>query len=201
MKISDIKQQIKRQDRYSIYVDGKYTFSFGESELLRSGLHINKELTAGELETLKDAAVLDKAYDRALNYISLRPRSEWEIRSYLKRKDYPPALIDLILNKLSISNYVDDEAFTRAWVESRRMLKAISKLRLSQELRLKRVSDEIIKRILDEDETDELTVLKELIAKKRKQTRYQDNLKLMQYLARQGYNYQDIKAALSSETN
>lgn len=197
MKITNIKQQVKRADRYSIYIDSKYAFSFGESELLNSRLHINQEVTEAELEGLKDKAVLDKAYDRALNYISLRQRSEWEIREYLKRKDYPPALVDNILNKLSISNYVDDLAFARAWVNNRRLLKAISQRRLSQELRAKRVSDENIKLALSEDETDEAEVLKDLVAKKRRQTRYQDNLKLMQYLARQGYNYDDIKAAMN----
>lgn len=196
MKITNIKLQVKRADRYSIYVDEKYTFSFGESELLNSGLHINQEVSEAELEALKDAAVVDKAYDRALNYISLRRRSEWEIRTYLKRKDYPPALIDTILNKLSISKYVDDLAFARAWVSNRRLLKAISQRRLSQELRAKRIADEDIKLALENDETDESKVLKELVAKKRKQTRYQDDLKLMQYLARQGYNYDDIKTAI-----
>jgi len=199
MKITDIKSQVKRSDRYSIYVDGKYAFSFGETELLNSGIHINLEVSERELEALKDKAVLDKAYDRALNYISLRRRSEWELRTYLKHKDYPPALVDTILNKLSNNGYVDDRAFAEAWVRNHRMLKATSQRRLSQELRAKRVDDDVIKSVLSEDETDELSVLKELVAKKRKQTRYQDDLKLMQYLARQGYNYDDIKTALNDD--
>ncbi|MCX6725602.1 MAG: RecX family transcriptional regulator, partial [Candidatus Saccharibacteria bacterium] len=126
MKITNIKQQVKRSDRFSIYVDGIYKFSFGESELLSSRVHINMELTEGELSNLQQAAELDKAYDRAINFISLRRRSQWEIEEYLKRKEYSPALIDTILNKLSIKNYVDDFAFAKAWVSSRRLLKAIS---------------------------------------------------------------------------
>ena len=196
MKITDIKQQVKRADRYSIYVDGKYVFSLGESELLNTGLRINQEFTAEELENLKQTAILDKAYDRALNLISMRKRSQWEMRDYLKHKDYEPDIIETILNKLSDNGYVDDRAFAKAWVNTRRLLKATSKRRLQQELRQKRVEDEIIKQVLEEDETDEHEVLRELVAKKRRQSRYQDNFKLMQYLARQGYNYGDIKAAL-----
>ena len=196
MKITDIKQQVKRSDRYSIYVDGKYIFSLGESELLNTGLRINQEFTAEELENLKQTAILDKAYDRALNLISMRKRSQWEMRDYLKHKDYESDIIETILNKLSDNGYVDDRAFAKAWVNTRRLLKATSKRRLQQELRQKRVEDEIIKQVLEEDETDEHEVLRELVAKKRRQSRYQDNFKLMQYLARQGYNYGDIKAAL-----
>ena len=199
MKITDIKQQVKRTDRYSIYVDGKYTFSLGETELLNSGLRVNQELTKEKLEGLKDTAVLDKAYDRALNLISMRPRSEWEIREYLKRKNYDPAPIDTILNKLSISGYVNDLKFAQAWVANRRLLKSTSQRRLIQELRQKRVADDIAKQVLEEDETDELEVLRELVAKKRTQTRYQDKLKLMQYLSRQGFSYSDIKSVLDED--
>ncbi|HSX43843.1 MAG TPA: RecX family transcriptional regulator [Candidatus Saccharimonadales bacterium] len=195
-KISDIKQQVKRQDRYSVYVDEKYAFSLGETELLNTGLRIGQEFSTDELENLRQKAVLDKAYDRALNLIARRQRSRWELEDYLKRKDYDQDAIQIILNRLSERGYVNDKAFAEAWVSNRRLLKATSKLRLQQELRQKRVSDDIVQEVLEEDETNELDVLKELIERKRKQTRYQDDLKLMQYLVRQGYNYGDIKTAL-----
>lgn len=194
--ITDIKQQVKRQDRYSIYFDERYLFSLSEAELLSIGIKIGQEYSAQELEELKGKAVLDKAYDRTLNLISRRRRSEWEIRDYLKRKDYDEDTAQQTLNKLSERGYIDDRAFAEAWVANRRLLKSTSKRRLTQELRQKRIADEVIQEVLEADETDEMQVLKELIARKRKQSRYQDNLKLMQYLVRQGYSYGDIKTAL-----
>lgn len=194
MKITDIKQQVKRADRYSIYIDGKYTLSLSPDELLATGLHVDQEFTKTELAALKDRAVLDKAYDRALNLVIRRPRSEWELRGYLKRKDYTPEVIEKILNMLSKRGYVDDHDFARRWCENRRLLKPTSKRRLTQELRQKRVPDDAIQAALEADETDERAVLQELVARKRKQTKYQDNLKLMQYLSRQGFNYDDIKS-------
>ncbi|HSX24022.1 MAG TPA: RecX family transcriptional regulator [Candidatus Saccharimonadales bacterium] len=199
MKVTDIKQQIRRADRYSIYVDKKYTFSLSESELLATGLRVNQEVTADELTNLKDKAVIDKGYDRALNLIMRRPRSEWELRDYLKRKEHGEAAILQILNKLSERGYVNDEDFARRWVENRRLLKSTSKRRLVQELRQKRVADEIIDAVLAADETDELEVLRGLISRKRAQTRYKDDMKLMQYLLRQGYGYGDIKEAMKTE--
>lgn len=194
MKVTDIKQQAKRADRYSIYIDDAYVFSLGELELMRTGLRIGQELTQAELTRLKDTATLDKAYDRTLNFVAIRPRSEWEIRTYLKRKGYEADITDIILKKLRAAHYVDDKTFARAWVGSRRLLKRVSKRRLQQELRQKRIADDIIATILDEDQTDDRAVLKELV--ERKKARYPDKLKLMQYLARQGYNYDDIKAVL-----
>ena len=84
-------------------------------------------------------------------------------------------------------------------MRNRRLLKAVSKRRLMQELRQKRIADDVIQQVLAEDETDDRNVLRELVERKRRQSKYQDNLKLMQYLARQGFSYDDIKAALADE--
>lgn len=200
MKITDIKQQLKRQDRYSIYVDGKYIFSFSENELLDLGLRIGQEFNDGELEKLKKTAIEDKAYMRSLDLIMRRQRSEWEVRDYLKRKDYEPDVIEKILEKLSRAGYVDDKKFAEAWVNNRRLLKSTSKRKLSMELRQKRVNQEVICEVLADDQTDEQQVLRDLVIKKRQQSRYQDETKLMQYLMRQGFNYDDVKSVIK-ETN
>jgi regulatory protein len=199
MKITDIKQQVKRADRYSLYIDGKYLFSLSESELLTLGLRIGLEFDEAELADLQQKAMIDKGYDGALNLIMRRPRSAWELQQYLKRKDYSEEHSEIILNMLSKRGYVDDIDFAKRWVESRRLLKSTSKRRLTQELRQKRVPDDIISQTLAADETDEQAVLRELISKKRTQTRYQDAQKLMQYLMRQGYNYDDIKVVMSED--
>jgi regulatory protein len=196
MKITAIKQQLKRQGRYSVFVEGKYSFSLGEGALLDSKLSIGQELTEAQVRELKQTSVDDKVYSNALAYAVLRPRSVWEMEQYLWRKKCSPSLSKTILNKLSNIGLLNDESFARSWVANRRLLKPISRRRLQQELRAKRVEEAIVRKVLDEDETDEQAVLVELIARKRKQTRYQDDQKLMQYLAGQGFSYGDIKTAL-----
>ena len=195
-KVTDIKQQVKRQDRYSIFIDGKYSFSLSENELMQSGIRLNKEYTSTELEQLKQTAVLDKAYMRSLDMLSRRARSEWELRDYLRRKDYEPDVIDQIITRLKKSQYIDDYIFAKAWVDNRRLLKATSKRKLSQELKQKRVEQSVIDGVLAEDGTDELAVIRELIVKKRSQSRYQDDQKLIAYLLRQGFSYGDVKEAM-----
>lgn len=196
MKITDIKQQVKRQGRYSLYVDGKYSFSLSEDELMKSGIRIGREYSQSELEELQETAVLDKAMMRSLDYLSRRPRSEWEVRDYLKRKDYDSPTIDTILNKLSDYGYINDLKFAQSWISNRRLLKPTSLRRLRQELMQKHVSKEVIEEALESDEGDELGALRELVEKKRHQSRYQDDQKLIAYLLRQGFNYGDVKTVL-----
>ena len=126
-------------------------------------------------------------------------RSRHELADYFRRKGYEEEVGKQILEKLQRFGLVDDEKFARSWVENRRLLKPISKRKLTQELRQKRIADDVVDIVLMEDETDELATLKELVEKRRRQTKYQDDMKLMQYLAGQGFNYGDIKQALQQE--
>ncbi len=196
MKITAIKQQVKNPDRYSIFVDGKFMFGLSELALMNAGLAVGRELDKAELEKYKAQAEADKAYNRVLALIARRARSEWEVRDYLKRKKYDPEMTDQIIARLYDRNFLNDVQFATMWVENRRLLKSTSKRRLQQELRAKRIRDDIIDEVLGNDETDEREVLRELVARKQKQTKYQDKMKLMQYLSRQGYNYGDIKDVL-----
>lgn len=196
MKITAIKQQVKRPDRYSVYVDDKFAFGLSESGLIQQRLASGQEIDAEQFNALKDAANTDKAYGNALRYVVMRPRSLWEMRSYLRRKKIDEPIADSIIERLLGLDLLGDEKFAEAWVANRRLLKATSKRRLRQELQQKRVSSSIIDKVLAEDEADERSVLAEMVAKK--QARYPDRNKFMQYLARQGFSYDDIKSVLSA---
>ena len=199
MKITGIKQQIKRADRYSIYVDGKYAFSLSETGLLDQRLASGQELDEQQLATLKRASGEDKAYGNALRYVAMRPRSEWELGTYLKRKDVPQPVAEEIMNRLRAVDLLSDLVFARAWASNRRLLKSISKRKLQLELKQKHVPESIISQVLQEDETDERDALREVVEKKRR--RYPDQNKFMQYLARQGFGYDDIKSVLNETSD
>lgn len=197
MKITAIKQQVKRADRYSVFVDDKYAFSLSETALLDLRLASGMELDAQQLEAFKAASGADKAYGNALRYVAMRPRSLWELESYFRRKQIEEPVAEGIIERLTRVGLLDDLAFARAWVANRRLLKATSMRKLRLELKQKRVPESIIDQVLAEDETDERDALRQLIAKKR--ARYPDEFKLMQYLARQGFSYDDIKSELRQE--
>jgi regulatory protein len=199
MKITKIVQQLKKHDRYSIYVDDAYSFSLSETALLDSKIVKGQELTHEQVEAFKQLSNDDKLYNRALNYVAIRPRSVWEIEFYLKRKECPAPLIEQITDKLKHIGLLDDKKFAEAFVHDRRLLRSSSKRKLQMELQKKHVPGSIVDEVLAEDETDERTMLAEVVRKKRQQSKYRDdNLKLMQYLARQGFSYGDIKDALTA---
>lgn len=199
MKVTAIKQQLKRPDRYSIYVDGRYSFSFSETALLRCELAPGDELSDQQLNEYKQRSADDKQYGRALRYVAMRQRSIWEVRDYLRRKDCPLDVVDEIIGRLQDLRLLDDARYAESFARDRQLLRPTSMRRLKLELKKKRISEEHIATALDSLEVDEMQSIHKVIAKKRRQARYQDDNRLMQYLARQGFSYTDIKAALSQD--
>lgn len=201
MKITSIKQQLKQTNRYSVFVDEKYSFSLSETALLKSGIASGQELTARQVTEYKQLSTDDKLYNRALHYVALRSRSVWEVRTYLSRKDAPEALIDQIIERLLDLQLLDDAKYASSFVHDRHLLRPTSKRKLILELKKKRIADSYIQAALEQNEVTEAESLDQVIAKKRRQLKYQDDEKLMQYLARQGFSYGDIKTALTKETD
>jgi regulatory protein len=197
VKITNIKTQVKQAGRYSVFVDGKYSFSLSESALLDSKLFSGQEIDKSQLKQLKKASGDDKAYAQALRYTAMRSRSIWEIRSYLERKKLSDTVINNIINKLTASGLLNDLAFAKTWVENRSALKPSSARKIRLELRQKRVDGAIISDVLGDTKVYDNNSLKNVIERKRRQLKYQDDQKLMQYLARQGFRYDDIKMVLN----
>jgi regulatory protein len=200
MIITAIKNQIKQSDRYSIFVDGKYGFSLSATALLDSGLVRGQDLTSEQLKGYKQVSNDDKVYNLVLRYASLRSHSKWEIESYLIKKKVSPALFSDILNKLTNIGIINDDNFAAAFVRDRKLLRPTSRRKLILELKQKRVKDESIQKAIAQlNSKDESQSLTEIIRIKRQQSRYKDNLKLMQYLSRQGFGYGDIKQAMQED--
>ena len=201
MKLTAIKAQIKNPDRVSIYVDGEYSFSLTPNQLLEQKLHSGLEIDEARLIALKQLSAYGKLYDRILRYVMLRPHSSREVQDYCRRKQLDPEACAQIIAKLTEKQYLNDESFAKAWVESRRLTKTISRRVLKLELKQKGVSDEIIAQTLAASPYDEQAALRVLIAKKQRQSRYQDPKKLMQYLVGRGFGYGEVRRELGAASS
>lgn len=218
IRITDLKQGVRNHDRVNVYVNDKFSFSLDVSQVvdfkIKKGLVISEE----QLEEFKKASEFGKLYQRALEWVLLRPRSERECRDYLKRKlimslrgsslsprsncGFPSEDInefsDRIIQRLKVRKYLDDLRFAEYYVENRFVKKGVSLKRLRVELMKKGVSKDIIDEVLaNSDRSDEEEILK-IIAKKR--AKYDDE-KLTAYLLRQGFLYDSVRelVARSSE--
>jgi len=86
--------------------------------------------------------------DAAARYLEPRPRSVTEVRRRLSTAGYRVELVEAAIERLVELHYLDDEAFARAWVESRDRARPRGELALRRELRLKGIDAELIERVL-----------------------------------------------------
>lgn len=215
MKITNLSTQQRDPNRINVFVDGKYRFSLDVSQVVSLGVKVGREYDEQELAELEQESQFGKLYGRALEYCLMRPHSAREVRDYLWRKTratrhrskktgelkerpgVSQALVDRVYERLVEKAYIDDEKFTRYWVENRNQTKGMSRRKLEAELRAKGVANDIIERNLRDSLRNDTDELQKIIAKKRR--RYPDEQKFMQYLARQGFSFDDIKAALRED--
>jgi regulatory protein len=196
MRVTRITEQVKNLQRVSVFVDGKYGFSLNLDQLLKNRLKTGDEIDEADLKTYKKLSQAGKLKMRALEWLMIRPRSAKELKDYLYRKKLEPEEISNWVQNFQAKKYQSDNSFARWWVEQRRG-KQRSSAFIKHELKSKGVIDEIIQEALNAHEIDDKFALKELVAKKRRLAKYQDNQKLTEYLLRQGYNYSLVKEVLA----
>ncbi|HUC96728.1 MAG TPA: RecX family transcriptional regulator [Candidatus Saccharimonadales bacterium] len=210
MKITSINVQKRDNNRVNISVDGKYRFSLDTYQLIELGIKIGRVYDEDELVALEQESQFGKIYGRALEYCLMRPHSAREVRQYLYSKTRPkrdkageprpgvaPEITARVFDRLTEKGYVDDQKFARYWIENRSLGKGISQRKLKSELMIKGVKDLTINQLLGETERSDSEEIQKIISKKR--PHYPDDKKLTAYLARLGFDYDEIKQAINGQ--
>jgi regulatory protein len=96
------------------------------------------------------AAVDDPAVvlEAAARFLEVRSRSVTEVRRRLASAGYRPDLVEGAIARMGELGMLDDEAFARAWVESRDRARPRGERALRDELRLKGIDREIVDAVL-----------------------------------------------------
>jgi regulatory protein len=99
------------------------------------------------LAAVDDPAVVLEA---AARFLEARSRSVAEVRRRLTGVGYRPDLVDGAIGRMTELGMLDDEAFARAWVESRDRARPRGERAIREELRQKGIEREVVDRILEE---------------------------------------------------
>ncbi|MCC8097519.1 MAG: RecX family transcriptional regulator [Eubacterium sp.] len=199
MIITDIQQQKKNEKRYSIYIDGKFSFGVSDIDLLYYKLKIGEVLPENKYNEIINNNTYIKARDTALWFLGYRMRSRREITDRLKRDETPEDIIERVIGFLEEYGYIDDRAFAKAYIEEKRRLKGYGGIRLKQELYAKGISREIIDVLSEELSEDDTETIKKAIDKKLKGNKVSDRKELQRlygYLMRRGFSYEQSREAL-----
>jgi len=141
------------------------------------------------------------AYNKCVKYISVRIRSKHEIEEYLKKKEIEPSLIDETIDKLIKNNLLNDDIFTKAFVNDKIKFTTMGPYRIEQELKKHHIDSNIIYKYLNE--IDDVTIddkINKQINKLIKSSRKKQNLrnKIYMNLLSLGYSNEMILRNLNN---
>ncbi len=191
-KITALKLQKRNRQRVNVYLDGE--FSFGLAHIVAAWLRVGQELSDEKIAQLKTDDTREEAYQRALNFISYRPRSETEVRTNLQKHNINAEIIEATLVRLRKNNIVNDLEFTQLWIENRNEFRPRGQRALRAELRQKGIPEDMIEEALTS--LDEETLAYKAAQKKAPKLSHLDffefKRKLYGFLGRKGFQYDTI---------
>jgi regulatory protein len=188
-RITALTAQKRNPNRLNVFLDGD--FAFGVERIVAAWLSVGDDIDPSEVQALLQKDELEKAYMRALRFLSVRVRSVHEVSLRLEEAGYSPETIEKTILRLQSASLLCDIEFARAWVENRCTFRPRAKRALVLELRQKGIIDqEIQSAINDLDENKLAQHAAEKVATRLEKLPFDEfRKKMFGYLTRRGFSY------------
>lgn len=201
-KITKIEYQKKNKDRVSIYLDDNYAFGIDLNIMIKYSLAKNMELEDDFISEILKAEEEISAYNYAISVLSRNSKSEKQMMLKMQDKGYDQQFIESAIVKLKQQKYIDDEAYSEAFINNKINISKDGKRKIKEALYNKgidkQIIDEKLQEITGEDEIKRACLLgeKKLLAIKEEDIR-KKRIKLANYLISKGFEYGTVKKAVT----
>lgn len=196
-RITALRMQKRNRQRVSVYLDGEY--AFGLARIVAAWLQVGQEITEDRVAQLQAEDAHEAAYQRALKFISYRPRTETEIRRNLAKQALSEETSEQAIERLKRSGLINDASFAQGWVDSRVANRPSSRRALAYELKQRGIDAQIIAQTLDSIDDEEMayhTALKH--ARRVNEVEWNRFFqKMVRYLSQRGFSYEVSSQVIS----
>ncbi len=202
-QITAIKPTQRDPGRFTVRVGRKVAATLTLSKIEELGLSVGQAWDDALAAKVAQAAVFDKALRQAMNRLNRRAMSRRDLGNKLRDLEYEEPVREAVLDHLTELNYLDDEAYGRALVESTLRRKPAGPQLLRQKLYQKGVDRSLIEKLVSEatDAQDLAPGAVELARKKLATMQRVDpetrRRRLYGLLARRGFNPDTISSVMS----
>ena len=163
---------------------------------------VDMDFSENEILEMKYFSDIERAKSRAINYISGKLKTKYEVRLKLKENDFAEDVIDEVLDILEKEEYLNDRVYCEIFIEDKKKLNGYGKNKIKSLLIQKGISKNIFEDFLDEFEYDEEfdNALKMGIKKLELLSNEEDNFKkkqkIINYLTYRGFGFDVINDVL-----
>ena len=199
MKITKIEQQKKNKSRFSVFLDGEFSFGADKFTVVSYGLSEGAEITEEKLAEIKQGALTEDAKNYAARLISSRSYTEKVIREKLSAHTGDEETVQKTINFLKEYKLIDDLDYATRYAHDLVHLKKFGPKQVVWKLQEKGIPKDIAQKVASEFNFDD-TVSENLktLAQKKLAGNFdiKNIMKVKRYLASRGYNFDDINAVI-----
>lgn len=198
-EITAITPQIKDKTRCNIFVDGRFYCGLSLELTVKNRLKVGQIVSAERLGEIQLEGEKAAALDKALTHVSATRKTEKQIRDFLGKKGYLPAVCDYVVEKMRGYNFVNDGEYAEDYVSFAGRKKGGRLIRM--ELKAKGVSDGEIEAALENLDANAQTEAATAILQKYMRGKTPDKetlVKAFRYLIGKGYDYETARSALTA---
>lgn len=197
-KITEISKS-----RVKIEIDYEFTFVLYKGELHLYRIEAGKQMEEADYRKLTEDLLPKRAKLRAMNLLKSRAYTKMQLRDKLIRGGYSEKIADLAIEYVASYGYVDDEQYTKDFIEYNREKK--SRKRIQADLMQKGISEQLFQSVWEsiagEDNGEaEIKQILYWMDKRHFQpsnATYEEKQKMMAFLYRKGFSINHIRNVLS----
>ena len=163
---------------------------------------VDMDFSETEIQEMKYFSDIERAKSRAINYISGKLKTKYEVRLKLKEKDFTEDIIDEVIDILEKEEYLNDRLYCEVFIEDKKQLNVYGKNKIKSLLFQKGVSKSVFEDFLDEFEYEEefdnalKMGIKKLNLLSNEEDIFKKKQKLINYLAYRGFSFDVINDVL-----
>lgn len=201
-EIIHIEFKRRRPERFLVQWDSGEEQVFSPETVAKYGFAPGKFFGEEEYRQILREDGIRRAKDQALKYLALRPHSRKELLLKILRNGYPPELIESALDDLQKVDLINDEKFTRQFIQNELLLRPCGKNLLREKLLARGVSPATFQPILEEffqqqpQEALAREITKKFLARNRHIPLPKRREKLIRHLQGKGFDWEMINGIL-----
>ena len=189
-------EKVKRKNRYEVYADGGLVGTMSADMILTYRLSQGKEIAAEDLVAMMEKSACSDAWTTLLTCLSSKAYTVKMARDKLKDQGFEDKAVEYALDKAIGYNYINDEEYAKELLME--LCSKRSTRRIKQDMYQRGLSGAYVEELLslnDESEACKYSLERKLHGKLLDK---ENELKVMNYLAGQGFGYDTIRETVSA---
>ncbi|KXB66508.1 regulatory protein RecX [Parvimonas sp. KA00067] len=201
MLVIDIKYN-KSKEVFEVIFEDETKLLLNYNIFEKYKVSVDMDFSQTEILEMKYFSDIERAKSRAINYISGKLKTKYEVRLKLRENEFSNEVIDEVLEILENEEYLNDRLYCEIFIEDKKRLNGYGKNKIKSLLIQKGISKSIFEDFLDnfeyEDEFDNAVKMgiKKLNLLANEEDKFKKKQKIINYLAYRGFSFDVINDVL-----